>query len=90
MHQLILGHLLLGAHCAGDNVDGVVSILCEARITKKIMEAPSVITLGSWLKYSNHSKARLDWEAKKKADKCFKNTIFVRFWELLTSKLIKC
>ena len=68
MHQLILGRPLVGAHRAGDDVDGVVSILCEAKITKKIMEVPSAIPLGSWLKHSNHSKARLNWEAKMKAE----------------------
>ena len=65
---MILGLPLLGAHCAGDNVDGVISILCEARITKKIMKVPSAIPLSSWLGHTNHLKAGLDWEAKMKAE----------------------
>ena len=68
MHQLILGRPLRHTHRAGDDVDGVVSILCESRITKKMMTEPSAIPLGSWLEHSNHSKARLDWEAKMKAE----------------------
>ena len=68
MHQLILGRPLRDKHRAGDDVDGVVSILCESRITKQMMTKPSAIPLGSWLEHSNHSKARLDWEAKMKAE----------------------
>ena len=33
-----------------------------------MMTEPSAIPLGSWLEHSNHSKARLDWEAKMKAE----------------------
>ena len=33
MHQLILGRPLEGAHRAGTDVDGVVDILCDARVT---------------------------------------------------------
>ena len=68
MHQLILGRPLKGAHRAGTDVDGVVNILCSARVTHKIMTVHSAIPLGVWLEHSNHSKARMDWETKMKAE----------------------
>ena len=68
MHQLILGRPLKGAHRAGTDVDGVVNILRDARVTKKVMTLHSAIPLAEWLEHSNHSKARLDWEAKMKAE----------------------
>ena len=57
-----------GAHRAGTDVDGVVDILCDRRVTKKIKTNTSAIPLESWLEHSNHSKARLDWETKMRAE----------------------
>ena len=68
MHQLILGRPLEGVHRAGTDVDGVVDVLCDTRVTKKVMTLHSAIPLAAWLEHSNHSKARLDWEAKMKAE----------------------
>ena len=68
MHQLILGRPLKVAHCAGTDIDDVVDILCDARVTKKVMTLHSAIPLAAWLEHSNHSKARLDWEVKMKAE----------------------
>ena len=68
MHQLILGRPLEGAHRAGTDVDGVVNILCSARVTHKIMTVHSAIPLDVWLEHSNHSKARMNWETKMKAE----------------------
>ena len=68
VHQMILRCPLVGAHRAGIDVDGVVNILWDVRVTKKVMALPSATPLGSWLEHSNHSKARLDWEAKMKAE----------------------
>lgn len=58
----------MGAHRAGTDVDGVVNILCDARVTEKMMEVPSAIPIRSWLAHSNHSKARMVWETKMKAE----------------------
>ena len=68
MHQLILGRPLPGAHRAGTDVDGVINILCDKRITKKMMKDATAIPLRSWLEHSNHSKARLDWEKRMQAE----------------------
>ena len=68
MHQLILQRPLVGAHRAGTDVDGLVDIFCDKRVTSKLMVTPSAIPLASWLAHSNHSKARLEWEAKMKAE----------------------
>ena len=68
MHQLILGRPLEGAHRACTYVDAVFDILCNARVTKKVMTLHSAIPLAAWLEHSNQSKARLDWEAKVKAE----------------------
>ena len=68
MHQIILGRPLAGAHCAGTDVDGVINILCDKRITKKMIKKVTAIPLASWLEHSNHSKARLDWETKIQAE----------------------
>ena len=68
MHQLILGRPLKGAHHAGTDVDCVVNILCNARVTHKIMTVHSAIPLDVWLEHSNHSKARMDSETKMKAE----------------------
>ena len=64
MHQLILGRPLVGAHRAGTDVDGVVHILCDKRVTTKVVTVPSATPLPLWLEHSNHSKARLGWEAQ--------------------------
>ena len=68
MHQMILGQPLTGAHRAGTDVDGVINILCDKKITKKMMKDATAIPLSSWLEHSNHSKARLDWERKMEAE----------------------
>ena len=68
MYQLILVRPLKGAHRAGTDIDGVVDILCDARVTKKFMTLHSAIPLAVWLEHGNHSKARLDWEEKMKAE----------------------
>ena len=65
---MILGRPLEGAHRVGTDVDDVVDILCDARVTKKVMMMHSAIPLAAWLEHSNYSKARLDWEAKIKAE----------------------
>ena len=64
MHQIILGRLLTGTHCAGTDVDGLINILCEKRITKKIMKDAAKFPLSLRLEHSNHSKARLEWEKR--------------------------
>ena len=65
---MILGCPLEGAHRAGTDVDGVIDILSDARVAKKVMRLHSAIPLAAWLEHSNHLKARLDWEAKMKAE----------------------
>ena len=64
MHQMILEQSLTGSHRAGTNVDGVINILCEKRVTKKMMKDATAIPLSSWLEHSNHFKARFDWEKR--------------------------
>ena len=68
MHQMILGQPLTGAHRAGTDVDGVINILCDKRITKKMMKDATAIPLSSWFEHSNHSKARLAWEKNMEAE----------------------
>ena len=64
MHQMILEQSLTGSHRAGTNVDGVINILCEKRVTKKMMKDATTIPLSLWFEHSNHSKARFDWEKR--------------------------
>ena len=68
MHQLIVGRPLTGAHRAGTDVDGVINIISHTTVTKNVMSKPSAIPIHQWLKHSNHSKARLDWEEKMKEE----------------------
>ena len=65
---MIVGHPLAGAHRAGTDVNGVVNILSNSKVTKKMMSENSAIPLTTWMKHSNRSKERLDWEAKMKAE----------------------
>lgn len=50
------------------DIDGVVNILWDKRITEKMMSVPSAILTNAWLAYSNYSKTRLDWGAKMKLE----------------------
>lgn len=68
MHLVIVGCPLEGAHRAGTDVDGVVNILCNTKVTERMMSVPSAIPLAGWLAHSTHSKARLDWETRMKAE----------------------
>ena len=46
------------AHRAGTDVDDVIDILCDKRITKKmITDATAILVIVSaWLEHNNHSK----------------------------------
>ena len=68
MYEMNIGQEMKGAHRAGTDVNGVVDILCDKRVTQKNTTNASAISLESWLEHSNHSKARLDWETKMKAE----------------------
>ena len=84
MHQIILGRLLTEAHCAGTDVDGLINILCDKRITKKMMKDATKFPLSLWLERSNHSKTRLDWEKKMQVEMEAENsTPFRQAWLLL-------
>ena len=87
MRQLILDNPLEGAHRAGTDVDGVVNIFCDARVTEKRIEVPSAIIISAWLAHNNHSKPRLVWETKMKAEVAAEHAEETIACETATSKV---